>query len=164
MTMVRLALYKARGGLSNAAIRIWTGSEYSHCELVVEGWSYSASVMDKGVRRKRIGKGDGEISLAAAKWDLVDLPWVSAEEVLAYFKATDHHRYGWPSLLASQLFNRARSYEGLQFCSEWCAAATGLSAPASYSPGRLASICGDIELCVARYREVRAGSRTSSQY
>ena len=137
---VQLALYKGDGGLPNAAIRWWTGSPYSHCELVVDGWCYSSSVMDQGVRRKKVGAGADEISLDPDKWDLVPLPWVRAEDVLEYFRTTDHHRYGWPSLIASQVFNRGVSVDGVQFCSEWCAAAMGLPAPASFGPGSLGGI------------------------
>jgi hypothetical protein len=61
---VKLALYKGRGGIANAVIRWWTGSIYSHCELVVDGLCYSSSVMDKGVRRKQIDLADGKIWLS----------------------------------------------------------------------------------------------------
>lgn len=132
---VQLALYKGKGQLGNAAIRLWTGSEYSHCELVIDGWCYSSSVMDKGVRRK-------QIDLTDDKWDLIDLPWADAKRVLAYFALTDHHTYGWPSLISSQLFNRNRSAADSQFCSEWCANALGIPNGPSYAPGLLGGICG----------------------
>lgn len=131
---VQLALYKGKGQIGNAAIRWWTGSIYSHCELVVDGVCYSSSVMDKGVRRKRIDLTDG-------KWELVDLPWADAKKVLAYFKLTDHHTYGWPSLVSSQLFNRNRGAADSQFCSEWCANALGIPNGSSYAPGTLGSTC-----------------------
>jgi hypothetical protein len=72
--MVRLAMYKGRGQIGNAFIRWWTGSQYSHCELVVSGWCYSSSMMDKGVRRKLI-------NLDAAKWDLIDLHWADENRI-----------------------------------------------------------------------------------
>lgn len=131
---VQLALYKGKGQIGNWAIRLWTGSEYSHCELVVDGWCYSSSVMDKGVRRK-------QIDLTDDKWDIVDLPWADAKRILAYFALTDHHTYGWPSLISSQLFNRNRSAADSQFCSEWCAAALSLPSPSSYSPPSLMKLC-----------------------
>jgi len=132
---VQLALYKGKGQIGNAAIRLWTGSEYSHCELVVDGWCYSSSVMDKGVRRKRI-------DLKPDKWDLIELPWANAADVQHYFAQTDHYRYGWPSLITSQLFNLNRAVKGAEFCSEWCAKAVGLPSASSYSPGSLGEICG----------------------
>ena len=132
---VQLALYKGKGRIGNAAIRWWTGSAYSHCELVVDGWCYSSSVMDKGVRRKRI-------DLNPDKWDVIELPWASGLDVQHYFSATDHYRYGWPSLITSQLFNLNRPVKGAQFCSEWCAAAVAMPNASSYSPGSLGELCG----------------------
>jgi len=131
---VQLALYKGKGQLANALIRWWCRSQYSHCELVIDGYCYSSSVMDKGVRRKRIDMADG-------KWDLMPLPWANSGDVLQYFAKTDHHRYGWPSLITSQLFNLNRPVKGAQFCSEWCASALGLPNPASYSPVTLGKMC-----------------------
>lgn len=32
--VAQLALYKGKGKIGNAFIRWWTGSQYSHCELV----------------------------------------------------------------------------------------------------------------------------------
>mgnify|MGYP003627973442 CR=1 FL=1 len=132
---VQLALRKHDKRLSARAIHWWTGSFYSHCELVVDGYCYSSSVMDKGVRRKRI-------ELKPNKWDLIELPWASGEDVQHYFAQTDHYRYGWPSLITSQLFNLNKAGKGAQFCSEWCAAAIGMPNPSSYSPGSLGAVCG----------------------
>lgn len=134
---VRLAMYKGRGQIGNAFIRWWTGSQYSHCELVVEGWCYSSSAMDKGVRRKLINLDDG-------KWDLIDLPWADPERVLDYFAGSDDNQYGWLSLIRSQLFNRNRPINGAQFCSEWCAGAIELPNSSSYSPASLAGLCEHI--------------------
>lgn len=137
MSTVQLALYKGEGQIGNAMIRWWTRSPYSHCELVVDGYCYSSSVMDKGVRRKRVGPGVDEISLSPDNWDIIDLPWAGPVAVVTYFELTDPDRYGWPSLIASQVFNRNRQVEHAAFCSEWCAAALGLPCPASYSPATL---------------------------
>lgn len=139
--MVRLALFKGRGQIGNAAIRWWTNDPVSHCELVVDGWCYSSSVMDGGVRRKQVGEGPDQISLAPDKWDVIELPWADAQAVLDYFAATDSHRYGWPSLILSQLLNMNRQFKGAEFCSEWSAAALGLPAPASLNPATLRDWC-----------------------
>lgn len=139
---VQLALRKNDTRIAARSIQWWNRSIYSHCELVVDGWCYSSSVMDKGVRRKRIGQGDDEISLSTEKWDLIELPWADAESIIRYFVATDHYRYGWPSLITSQLLNLNRPIKGAQFCSEWCAAALSLPNPSSYSPATLGSMCG----------------------
>lgn len=131
---VAIALYKGKGSIANAFIRWWTSSQYSHCELIVDGWCYSSSMMDKGVRSKRIDLRDG-------KWDLIHLPFAEADYVIDYFKRTDHHRYGWLGLIRSQLFNRNRSVDRAQFCSEWCANALRLPNAPSYSPASLGRLC-----------------------
>jgi hypothetical protein len=130
---VQLALYKGKGQIGNALIRWWTGSIYSHCELVVDGWCYSSSIMDKGVRRK-------QIDLDSGNWELVDLPWAYRSDVLSYFKATDSDTYGWLPLLGSQILNRNQAQEGSQFCSQWCAKALGLPIAASLNPAMLKDV------------------------
>jgi hypothetical protein len=139
--MVRLALYKGKGKIGNAAIRLWTGSQYSHCELVVGEWCYSSSAMDGGVRRKAVGAGANQISLNEANWDLIDLPWADARRVAKYFRATDHHRYGWAALLTAQVFNRNVAPSGVAFCSAWCADALGIPNPLIYAPGAVGELC-----------------------
>lgn len=127
---VQLALYKGKGLIGNALIRWWTGSQYSHCELVVDGICYSSSLMDKGVRKK-------VIDLKPENWDLVDLPSYLAPRVLEYFELTKGQKYGWLDLIRSQIFNTASDEEGTSFCSEWCAKAIGIPSPTIYSPKTL---------------------------
>ena len=130
---MRLALYKGKGRIGNAAIRWWTRSPYSHCELVIDGVAYSSSIMDSGVRAKRI-EFDPE------HWDFVDLPWASAALVKSTFASTQGDPYGWGDLFWRQVFNRPGDTHG-QFCSEWCARALGLPNPQQYSPATLGDYC-----------------------
>ena len=127
---LHLALYKGKGLIGNALIRWWTGSQYSHCELVIDGICYSSSLMDKGVRKK-------VIDLKPENWDLVDLPSYLAPMVLEYFERTKGQKYGWLDLIRSQIFNTASDKEGTSFCSEWCAKALGIPSPTIYSPKTL---------------------------
>ena len=129
---VQLALRKNDTRITAKAIQWWTGSIYSHCELVVDGWCYSSSAMDKGVRRKKI-------NLDPDKWDVIDLPWDVKASIVSYFHKTDHHTYGWMGLIWSQMFNLNRTSDKAQFCSQWCASALGLPNAASLSPASLAS-------------------------
>jgi len=138
---VQLALHKNDLRIGSRLIAWWTGSPYSHCELVVDGVCYSSSILDKGVRRKAVGPGADQISLAPDKWDLIDLPRANANSIVRYFGETDANKYGWFALVASQIFNRNQTDKDSQFCSEWCASALGMPNPSSYSPGSLAKTC-----------------------
>lgn len=131
---MRLALYKAKGKIGNAGIRWWTGSKYSHCELVIDGYCYSSSVADRGVRKKYI-------DLDPKNWDFIEIPWANKQRALEYFQATDDFTYGWLSLITSQLFNRNAPNRSSQFCSEWAANALGVPDAVTYSPKTLAHLC-----------------------
>lgn len=128
--MVTLALYKGKGNFGNSIIRWWTKSRYSHCELVVNGLSYSSSVRDKGVRAK-------QISYTLDDWDFIEIPWAKEEDVERYFKPILGQPYDWWALIGSQVFNRRSHSSGAAFCSECCASALGLSAAQVYSPESL---------------------------
>lgn len=130
---MQLAVYKAKGTILDALIRWWTGSSYSHCELVINGMAYSSSARDRGVRHKKIVFNPDH-------WDFIDIPWAKVEDVLAYFDRTEGEPYGWSDIIARQVFNRPGNSSG-QFCSEWCAAALVLFAPTVFSPETLASYC-----------------------
>lgn len=130
---VALALYKGSGLIGNALIRRWSGSPYSHCELVVDGFCYSSSLMDGGVRAKRI-------DLKPEHWDLIELPDHLTQRVLRHFAVTNGERYGWLDLLRSQLFNTGSDEPGAAFCSEWCAAALGVPTPTIYNPHALGAL------------------------
>lgn len=131
--MMQLALYKGKGLIGNAITRWWTGSQYSHCELVIDGVCYSASFMDGGVRAKAIDLNNGN-------WDVIPLPWVDAVRVLVFFEQTEGRAYDWLGLYRGQLFNRGRRDGSKYFCSEWCAEALGIPAPEMYRPDRLGEL------------------------
>ena len=130
---VKLAMYKAKGNWLNSLICWWTGSQYSHCELVINGTCYSSSIRDGGVRGK-------VMALPADKWDVIDVPWADEYAAQQWFDAHANDRYGFADLLLCQLFGMRRDSRGV-FCSEACAAALGLPDPTRFSPGELATFC-----------------------
>ena len=127
---MKLAMYKGKGKIGNSIIRWWTKSEYSHCEILIDGYCYSSSLMDGGIRKKII-------NLDSNKWDLIDLSNFSKSQVLEYFERTQGNKYGWLDLLVNQLFNKSDNRSKSEFCSEWVAAALGLPDPVIYSPKTL---------------------------
>ena len=123
--MAQLAFYKGSGTLADKAIRVFTGSRYSHVELVLDGKCYSSSLRDGGVRSKYI-------NLHPDKWDVVG---INCREQLAYewFRTHDGERYDWWGVwrfLLPLLPNKADQW----FCSEAVAAALGLSNAEDYTP------------------------------
>jgi len=136
VSAVQLAMYKAKGDLFNGLIRWWTGSMYSHCELVVRGTCYSSTVRDGGVRAK-------VMALPSDRWDVIDLPWADADRVTDWFIAHERDRYGWLDLLTGQLLGMRRDHRGV-FCSEACAKALGLRNGPRMSPQGLLDACLDI--------------------
>lgn len=134
---MKLALYKGKGSLGNALVRWWKRSPYSHCEIVIGDNCYSSSITDGGVRVKKI-------VLNPDHWDLIDLPWANATDVLAYYETTKGQPYSWKSLLWSQIFNREYDEPRAAFCSDWCGAALKVPNPQTYSPEGLGDLCAFI--------------------
>ena len=128
---VKLALYRPHRwqDVAGYVIAAWTRSAFSHCELVVDGWCYSSSIRDGGVRRK-------QIDLTQPHWTVIDID-ADPAKVLALFERTAGEPYGWLDLLTQQVLRLPVSSAGW-FCSEWCAKALGLTDPEIWSPGMLA--------------------------
>jgi hypothetical protein len=110
----------------------WGQSPYDHCELYLPstGLCYSSTIRDGGVRAKRI-------NLTAPEWIVKDLPGAKPEQVLEYFRQTEHLPYGFEDLLAHQLFNLPVPDGKGAFCSEWCAEALGLPYDDRWTPGMM---------------------------
>lgn len=119
--VITLALYKGKGQLFNAAIRLWTGSEFSHCELVMpDGRWLSASAMDGGVRAKRI-------DYKPEHWHLIPVPWANAKRIEQVFDQYEGSGYDWAGIFLSQMLASGLHSERRMFCSEFCAAALGFT-------------------------------------
>lgn len=132
--MIRLALYKAPGDISDKLIRLWTRSAYSHCELVLpDGRFVSSSPRDGGVRAKILDADPDS-------WDFLPLPWLEQSAVEALLETEAGAGYDWPGILGSQIFPLGMQSRSRWFCSEFCAAAQGLEHPQRYSPGALAEL------------------------
>lgn len=130
---MKLALYKGKGCIGNYLIRKWTSSKYSHCEIVIGDLCYSSSLMDCGVRAKKI-------DLKEENWDFIALPEYLIPSVLYYYEKTKDYSYSWLDLIRSQIFNKVQDQEYSSFCSEWCAAALGIPNPTIYNPRTLGEL------------------------
>lgn len=94
--MVAIAFYKGPPRndwwhtASHYAIRLWTWSRWSHAELVIDGWCYSSSARDSGVRRK-------QIDLTSGRWDLLSLNLTEQQvsRALAWFLQHEDDMYDY---------------------------------------------------------------------
>lgn len=117
--LIFLALYKGKGQLFNRLIRLWTGSMYSHCEIVMpDGRWLSASAMDGGVRAKHIEQ-------KLEHWELIPVPWANPSVIEDVFEIHQGKGYDWAGIFLSQLFATGLHSKHRMFCSEFCAAALG---------------------------------------
>lgn len=136
--LIYLAAYKGKGKLFNRLIRLWTRSQYSHCELVMpDGRWLSASAMDGGVR-------DKYIELNLEHWDLFPLPWASATHIDHVFFRHWGKGYDWLGIFLSQIIPAGIDNRERMFCSEFCAAALGLADPQRFSPVLLVNVIARI--------------------
>lgn len=148
--MIYLALYHGhRGGtgwrmwaarFTDGLTRILTRGRYSHCEIAIrlagqdsepQYECYSASLRDKGVRRKTM-------PLPSAKWDLIALPDSAGGRLETLWEQTQGQGYDLPG--AFGVVFGLRENRKRWFCSEWCAAALGLAESWRFSPNDLAVI------------------------
>jgi hypothetical protein len=136
MTTVYLANYKGTKSLFEKIVKFWA-PPYTHDELVIDGVSYSSSLRDGGVRKKK------DIDFNSGNWDLIPVPWADVDHIFKLYKETRHLKYDIFGLIGSHLFNRALHDKKKYFCSEWCA--TGLKLNSSvFSPSSLAATVQNI--------------------
>lgn len=95
---VAIAFYKGPPNplwrkVGHYAIRLWTWSKWSHAELVIDGWCYSSSVMDGGVRSK-------QIDLDSGHWDVVpiELDDMQIAKALLWFASHDGNSYDFQNI------------------------------------------------------------------
>ena len=114
MSRVNLALYKGPASeplhiVTHYSTRLLCWSLYSHSELQIDGWCYSSSVRDGGVRKK-------DIDLNSGHWDVYPLPKADADYALDWFEKHKHQQYDWTGIAGFLLPIRHAS--GKQFCFE----------------------------------------------
>lgn len=75
-------------------IKLRTWSKYSHAELVINGWSFSSSVRDRGVRRKKI-------SFNPNRWDVIEIDpsRVNLDYAFSFFARYEGAGYDWLNIL-----------------------------------------------------------------
>ena len=111
--MSQLAFYKAKNGTwADKLIAWWTKSEFSHVELIHEGWWYSTSPRDGEVRRKRIVYNEDN-------WKFVDVE-LDEEWLAGVFSKTKGQKYDWINIFLTQVVPLGIENKEKWICSEWC--------------------------------------------
>lgn len=102
--------------VTHNAIKIRTWSKYSHAELVIDGWAYSSSVRDKGVRRKKIDFNNG-------KWDVIELDpsRININYAMEFFLLYEGSEYDWWNI-ARYVLPFVKQEEGKFICFEFIGA------------------------------------------
>jgi hypothetical protein len=125
----QLALYKAKGTLVDLAVRIWTNSPYSHCEIVVNKDWYSSSPRDGGVRVKQI-IDDGN------SWDFIEVD-IDLERLYEVYRKHRGKGYDYKGIFFSNILGLKWHNKDKMTCSEFCADVLGLENPQQYNPDSL---------------------------
>jgi hypothetical protein len=118
--VVYLALYDNQEPFDVLAklIKLGTNSDFSHCELIFNGYSYSSSLADNGVRSKPIS----EVYVHPENWLIIPLYWADGSKIIEFFENTEGQKYSWVGVIVCQIFNFRIKVPGY-FCSEWVIAA-----------------------------------------
>ena len=126
---VKVAFYKGRKRFFNRAVAWWTRGPYSHCELIVDGKSYSSSFLDGGVRVK-------EIDYDPDHWDIVELPWADAACAVDWYQK--HMGLGYDVVgLIGFVARRVEDDRNRYFCSEAVASSLGYEDAWRFDPNTL---------------------------
>lgn len=141
-TTIQIAFYKGfKGDWLDKCISIFTLSKYSHCELILnDGYSYSASYRDNGVRAKIIDYNPEH-------WDIFDIEVSKQMPISVFYTYTEKCPYDYISLFVNFFLPFFRIDDSSQFyCSEWCSAALDKVLPTFHfkshqiTPGKLFKI------------------------
>lgn len=131
---MKVAFYKGKGRLFNAAIRWWTQSQYSHCEMVMDnGLSIGSSYRDGGVRRKMI-----DYTTHPERWDFIDIG-PETQGRLARIESMFGMKYDLRGILG-MAWRAAKEDKMKVFCSEFVATVDGLPDPWRFDPGLLRGV------------------------
>ena len=117
---IKVAFYKGKGNFINTIVRWWTGSVYSHAELILDDdktW-IGISPFIKSKISKRI-----ETSIDPSKWDFysIDITEEQHEVILEFFHETKGEGYDWFGMLMSQFLTCKIKHRKRWYCSEWIA-------------------------------------------
>jgi len=128
---ISIAFYKGEGNIFNKIVRKWTGSVYSHAELILADGRTWISITPF-IKSKIYSKKDPEYN--ENEWDFVELS-VTPEQhsiIERFYLLTEGCRYDWVGMLLSQFLPFKIKSQGRWYCSEWIAYALRISGIVSW--------------------------------
>lgn len=113
--MPYIAFYKGKKTLWDKFVCFVTQSDYSHVELYHNGYFYSSSSRDGGVRRKRM-------TINIDKWDIIELPYNENYYTLEnLYLITKNAKYDYISIFFNWLGISKDMSSKAFFCTEYVA-------------------------------------------
>lgn len=117
---IKVAFYKGKGNFLNSIVRWWTGSIYSHAELILpDGITWlgiSPFLKSKVDARKKLLLNPGD-------WDFIRIQ-ITEEQlqiILEFLEDTKGQGYDWIGMLLSQFLPCKIKHKKRWYCSEWIA-------------------------------------------
>lgn len=131
--MMHIAFYRGPPKIALHKFTHWliclvTRSQYSHCELVIDGMCYTSSVNDGGVRAKYL-------NLESGHWDVLDVSGDKAA-AKAWFDARMGKAYDWVGVMRFLIPFMSKNADQW-FCSEAVAESLGIPDAYTYTPEML---------------------------
>jgi hypothetical protein len=125
MKDITVAFYKGEGLRRDKLVRWWTGSEYSHVELIMPNGDMAGirPPDDPFVRKKTIS------GMQTKDWDFVNIS-VTEKQLSAlrsFIESTKGQGYDWVGMIASHLTPFKVRVPNKWYCSEWVAYALSVS-------------------------------------
>lgn len=139
---LKVAFYRGPRTFRTWLVKVWTGSIYTHVELVLPSGD-CIGISPEEASRVRMARCD----FLPDEWSFIEID-VTREQLLKivnFFTATHGHRYDWFGMIASHLTPFYVKHDRKWYCSQWIACALTISHvfPFMYNkinPGKLYDI------------------------
>jgi hypothetical protein len=113
---IQVSFFKAGKSIPAKLIKFWTKSQYSHVEILVEGFSYDANT-ELGLRKYKRESYD------LGQWDVISLDVEFSVEnfgkIERFIKNQIGLKYDWRGIFFSQFVNMGIDSDTKWFCSEF---------------------------------------------
>ncbi len=127
MKEIKVAFYKGDDSRIHKIIRWWTGSIYSHAELVMPDGKTWISISP--FLTSKVSRRNGSTVKNIEDWDFLSfkLSWrkpvekYQMDQLDRFIKNTEGKRYDWTGMILSQVTPYLIKHKSRWYCSEWIA-------------------------------------------